>query len=139
MQRAAWDFADVEAVCARLEPLTPQGKLQADRRELLHDANALSRQYDRIELMLDLMRRDRPQMAEDWLPDGKALVMSQVEPETGRDLHLVNVDTRETHPLANERGDEGGAAVSPDGRWVAYVWGTLDVPALYAVATSEAE
>jgi hypothetical protein len=37
-------------------------------------------------------------------------VMSQVEPETGRDLHLVNVDTRETHPLANERGDEGGAA-----------------------------
>jgi DNA-binding winged helix-turn-helix (wHTH) protein len=84
-----------------------------------------------------LMRRDRPQMAEDWLPDGKALVMSQVEPETGRDLYLVNVDTRETHPLANERGDEGGASVSPDGRWVAYVWGTLDAPAIYAISASE--
>jgi len=82
-----------------------------------------------------LMRRDRPQMAEDWLPDGRTLVMSQVEPETGRDLHLVNVDTRETHPLAHERGDEGGAAVSPGGRWVAYVWGEPNASAIYAVST----
>jgi Tol biopolymer transport system component/DNA-binding winged helix-turn-helix (wHTH) protein len=82
-----------------------------------------------------LMRRDRPQMAEDWLPDGRTLVMSQVEPDTGRDLHLVNVDTRETHPLANERGDEGGAVVSPSGRWVAYVWGESNGSAIYAVST----
>jgi DNA-binding winged helix-turn-helix (wHTH) protein/Tol biopolymer transport system component len=83
-----------------------------------------------------LMRRDRPQMAEDWLPDGHTLVMSQVEPDTGRDLYLVNVDTRETHPLAHETGDEGGTAVSPSGRWIAYVWGDFNSAGIYAVSTS---
>ncbi len=82
-----------------------------------------------------LMRRDRSQMAEDWLPDGQTLVISQAEPDTGRDLHLVNVDTRETRALAHEDGDESGAAVSPSGRWVAYVWSDRTNAGIYAVST----
>lgn len=82
-----------------------------------------------------LLPRDRPQVAEDWLPDGHTLVISQQEPDTGRDLFLVNVNTRETHTLAHENGDEGGAAVSPGGRWIAYVWGDADNSAIYAVST----
>jgi hypothetical protein len=48
------------------------------------------------------------------------MIVSQIEPATAGDLHFVRVDTRQARPLANAPGPEGGAAVSPDGRWVAY-------------------
>jgi serine/threonine-protein kinase len=67
-----------------------------------------------------LLPRDRVQNVEAWLPDGRAVVVSQIEPATASDLFLVRVDTRQAQPFANGPGPEGGAAVSPDGRWVAY-------------------
>lgn len=69
-----------------------------------------------------LVPRDRVQAAEDWLPDGRTLVMSQVEPDTGHDLLLVDVVTRRVRPFADAPGAEMGAAVSPDGQWIAFVW-----------------
>ena len=70
-----------------------------------------------------LVPRDRVQGVEDWLPDGRRIVMSQLEPETGNDLLLVDLASREVRPIANTRAAESGAAVSPNGRWVAYVRG----------------
>ena len=67
-----------------------------------------------------LLPRDRVQNAEGWLPDGRSIIVSQVEPETGYDLHLVRVDTRQVRPLANAPGPDNGVAVSPDGGWIAY-------------------
>ena len=67
-----------------------------------------------------LLPRDRVQNVEAWLPDGRTMIVSQIEPATGSDLHLVRVDTRQVRPLANAPGPEAGAAVSPDGRWVAF-------------------
>jgi eukaryotic-like serine/threonine-protein kinase len=67
-----------------------------------------------------LLPADRVQNVEAWLPDGRTMVMSQIEPATGSDLHLVRVDTRQVRPLANAPGPDAGAAVSPDGRWIAY-------------------
>jgi hypothetical protein len=67
-----------------------------------------------------MLPRDRVQNVEAWLPDGQAMIVSQVEPETGYDLHVVRVDTRQARPLANAPGPENGVAVSPDGRWIAY-------------------
>jgi len=63
---------------------------------------------------------DRVQNVEAWLPDGRTMIVSQIEPATGNDLHFVRVDTRQTRPLSNMPGPESGAAVSPDGRWVAF-------------------
>jgi Tol biopolymer transport system component len=67
-----------------------------------------------------LLPRDRVQNAEGWLPDGRSVIVSQVEPATGYDLHLIRLDTRQVRPLANTPGPENGVAVSPDGRWIAY-------------------
>jgi DNA-binding winged helix-turn-helix (wHTH) protein/Tol biopolymer transport system component len=67
-----------------------------------------------------LLPHDRVQNVEAWLPDGRTMIVSQIEPATGTDLHFVRVDTRQVRPLANAPGPEGGAAVSPDGRWVAF-------------------
>jgi eukaryotic-like serine/threonine-protein kinase len=67
-----------------------------------------------------LLPADRVQNVEAWLPDGRAMIVSQIEPATGSDLHLVRVDTRQVRPLANAPGPDAGASVSPDGRWIAY-------------------
>jgi len=83
-----------------------------------------------------LARRDRVQSAEDWFPDGRSVVVAQVEPDTGSDLMIVDVQTRQVRPLANDRGSESGAAVSPDGRWVAYQWNTPGQSPIYAVAAT---
>jgi Tol biopolymer transport system component len=61
---------------------------------------------------------------EAWLPDGRGLVISQIEPATSSDLHLVRLDTRQVQPLASAPGPEAGAVVSPNGRWIAYGYGS---------------
>jgi eukaryotic-like serine/threonine-protein kinase len=67
-----------------------------------------------------LLPRDRVQYVEAWLSDGRTMIVSQIEPATGSDLHVVRVDTRQSRPLANAPGAEAGASVSPDGRWIAF-------------------
>ncbi len=67
-----------------------------------------------------LLPRDRVQNMEAWLPDGRTMIVDQIEPATGYDLHVVRLDTRQARPLANAPGPEAGVAVSPDGRWIAY-------------------
>ena len=54
-------------------------------------------------------------------PDGKRLVFSEVTPETSMDLHVLSMEGEPTaQPLLQTQFDEGSAAISPDGRWVAY-------------------
>ena len=89
-----------------------------------------------------LLPRDRVQNVEAWLPDGRALVISQIEPATGSDLHLVRLDTRQVRPLASAPGPEAGAAVSPNGRWIAYGYGSgsdNSGPSAAVVSTDVAE
>jgi DNA-binding winged helix-turn-helix (wHTH) protein/Tol biopolymer transport system component len=87
-----------------------------------------------------LLPRDRVQNVEDWLPDGRTIVVSQVEPDTGGDLHLVRLNTRQALPLANAPGPDAGVAVSPDGRWIAYGHGVAEgkEPSLAIVSTDPA-
>jgi Tol biopolymer transport system component len=53
-------------------------------------------------------------------PDGKTLVYSVVEQSTGRDLWVLNLETRETRPLVVKPGEQGNPTFSPDGRWIVY-------------------
>jgi eukaryotic-like serine/threonine-protein kinase len=85
-----------------------------------------------------LLPRDRVQNVEDWLPDGRTIVVNQIEPDTGGDLHLVRLNTRQALPLANAPGLDAGVAVSPDGRWIAYGHGGVTEgkePSLAIVST----
>jgi serine/threonine-protein kinase len=53
-------------------------------------------------------------------PDGASLVFTEQRPETGADLFLLSLADGRTQPLLSTRFGESAAAISPDGRWIAY-------------------
>jgi serine/threonine-protein kinase len=59
-----------------------------------------------------------------WSPDGKTLVYFRdlpSQPENGKDIWMMDRDgDREPRPLVATRAAEKGAAISPDGDWLAY-------------------
>ena len=66
-----------------------------------------------------------------WSRDGRYLMFQQSGPETGWDLHMLEVDSTgraagAPQPFANSRFNEISAAVSRDGRWLSYESDELD-------------
>ena len=58
---------------------------------------------------------------EAWAPDGRAIVYNTITGETGTDLWLFPMESNSTpRALLSTPFDESGAAISPDGRWMAY-------------------
>ena len=62
-----------------------------------------------------------PQFAESWSTDGRFLVLTESGSTTGRDVWVMSAGDRALRPLLRTAAGEGGAAISPDGRWLAYV------------------
>ena len=57
-----------------------------------------------------------------WMPDGRALLYSEQDPETNVDLKLLSLgDKQEQRVMLATPFKEDFPEVSPDGRWVAYV------------------
>jgi dipeptidyl aminopeptidase/acylaminoacyl peptidase len=72
-----------------------------------------------------------------WSPDGRWIVFShQPSPKadywTKSDISIVEIDSGKVRPLAATPAAEADPAVSPDGRWIAYV--ASDVPPTWAGA-----
>ncbi len=73
-----------------------------------------------------------------WSPDGRRLVFQENRPDTGWDLHVLEVDAsgRTAGPpraFAATPFHEANAVLSPDGRWIAYESDELDgVAQIYA-------
>jgi serine/threonine-protein kinase len=56
-----------------------------------------------------------------WADGGKLLVFQERARDTGLDIGVLAIDgDRTPRPLISGSADEGGPAVSPDGRWIAY-------------------
>src|SRR6266567_5878165 len=72
----------------------------------------------------------------DWSPDGAAIAFSHSPSPAGddwvrADVSVVEVAKGRTRPLVATPAAEGGAAWSPDGRWIAVT--VSDAPATYAL------
>ena len=69
-----------------------------------------------IELLLEGDAWQTPQM---WTPDGQTLLFESLNPETGFDIGLLSL-AGDVSWFLQTSADERGAAVSPDGEWVAF-------------------
>ena len=68
-----------------------------------------------------LVGAEHSQVPLTFTPDGRALLIGREHPETRRDLWILPLEGKRTpQPLLRTPFDERGAAVSPDGRWLAY-------------------
>jgi Tol biopolymer transport system component len=68
-----------------------------------------------------LLARDGAQYAGPWLDDGRSLIFTDDRsPESRGDIQLMSADS-DIRPLVATRAHESMPALSPDGRWLAYV------------------
>jgi serine/threonine-protein kinase len=69
-----------------------------------------------------LVESDHPQFPRDWSPDGSLLALVEWNPQTMRDIWLLEmVGAGKTSPLIKTPFDEFSPAFSPNGRWLAFV------------------
>ncbi len=94
--------------------------------------------------MRQITRGDYDESQPAWSPDGRRIVFSSnrtpdPDANSNSDLWVVSADAgepvSEPRRLTSYEGGDGQPAVSPDGRWVAYVTGTDD-PHFSAFGTS---
>jgi Tol biopolymer transport system component len=56
----------------------------------------------------------------DWSPDGAAILIRDLSPATMNDVYVYYPESETLEPLLISRFEERGAAISPDGKWLAY-------------------
>jgi len=64
---------------------------------------------------------DCHQVPGSFTPDGATLAFVELCPNTGWDINLLNMKSRQVTPFLNTKANESYPEVSPDGRWMAYV------------------
>jgi serine/threonine-protein kinase len=85
-----------------------------------------------------LTTSDTIQMPNSLSPDGRTLLFSELDPETGFDIGLLTVGGRgQPESLLETPFNEVGASFSPDGRWIAYVSDESGVNEVYVRAYPE--
>jgi len=84
--------------------------------------NLYLKQLDETVPVERLTESDYQQQPYCWTNNGKFLIFSEgINPETGLDLFLLQMDNKEITPLLNSSANEAQPNLSRDGRWLAYI------------------
>jgi len=67
-----------------------------------------------------LFADDTDKMPTDWSPDGRFVLFTRVDGQSGNDLWILPLSGGKPIPFVQTTFSEGGGRFSPDGRWVAY-------------------
>ncbi|HDH03039.1 MAG TPA: serine/threonine-protein kinase, partial [Actinobacteria bacterium] len=68
-------------------------------------------------------------------PDGRWMIVTELDPDTGADLYAVRMDSSDTVvPISVSPNQESDASLSPDARWLTYVSDETGRNEVYAVA-----
>lgn len=62
----------------------------------------------------------RSKSADDWTPDGTGLLITHHNDKTDDDVELLTIADKKITPLVAEPFRQGGAKISPDGKWIVY-------------------
>ncbi len=84
----------------------------------LYEKSASGSGEDRL-----LLRSDFFKFPSDWSRDGRAILYRQIDPKTRYDVWVLPLGPQgagKPYPLLQTEANEAAAALSPDGRWVAY-------------------
>ena len=69
-----------------------------------------------------LAASEQPQAAGSWSVDGRTLLYVEYSTATGRDIWMLsNAGETKSRPVLQSPSNEAGPALSPDGRWLAYI------------------
>ena len=82
-----------------------------------------------------LLRRDGPQFATSWSPDGRTLAFNEYEQgaDGPQDIYTLSLDDMAVTPFAATEANERGAMFSPNGEWIAYVSDELGTPEVFVM------
>jgi Tol biopolymer transport system component len=67
-----------------------------------------------------LLESAQSQYPDSWSPDGRSLAFTTLTRETGADIWMLSMDSRQARPFLRTPFDEEASAFSPDGRFLAY-------------------
>ncbi|HET8546928.1 MAG TPA: hypothetical protein VFL57_02950, partial [Bryobacteraceae bacterium] len=122
----SWDFERAVLSKVTLEgsshwPLwTPDGSHLTYRRWLNGSFSMWWMPSDRSGTPERLTEIGKMQSASSWSPDGRVIAFTQVSPDTGADVYVMNIDNRTPRAFVQTRFAEGSPRFSPDGRYIAY-------------------
>ena len=105
----------------------------ADGRQVIYTSNSdlFVRAADASREARRLLARDGAQYAGPWLGDGRSLIfVDDLSPEHRGDIQLMSAES-DIRPLVATRAHEMMPALSPDGRWLAYVSNETGRPEVY--------
>jgi serine/threonine protein kinase/Tol biopolymer transport system component len=69
-----------------------------------------------------------------WSPDGRYLIVDTQDAKTGFDVSKIDVAARTMTPVVHSPASEVAPALSPDGKWLAYVSTESGSPEVYLTA-----
>jgi Tol biopolymer transport system component len=74
-----------------------------------------------------------------WSHDGRYVIITTQNVKTGFDIQAVDLATHEVKPVVQGTGDEIGGALSPNGKWLAYVSADTGNPQVYVTSFPSGE